>query len=103
MNADLFHRTLKPMQKVLKDAKLRKQEVNEIVLVGGSSRIPKVQELVSEFFNGKAPSKGVNPDEAVAYGAAVQAGILPMTGVISLPSFFLTSPRYHSESRQREV
>jgi len=61
---------------VLEDADLTKKEVDEIVLVGGSTRIPKVQSLVKEFFNGKEPSRGINPDEAVAYGAAVQAGVL---------------------------
>ena len=58
------------------DADVSKSEVDEIVLVGGSTRIPKVQSLISEYFGGKEPSKGINPDEAVAYGAAVQGGIL---------------------------
>merc|ERR1712054_440615 len=65
-----------PVKKVLEDADLKKNEVHEIVLVGGSTRIPKVQHLIKEFFNGKEPSKGINPDEAVAFGAAVQGGIL---------------------------
>ncbi|CAN3364873.1 heat shock protein Ssa1p [Diutina catenulata] len=73
---DLFRSTMEPVEKVLKDAKLDKSQVNEIVLVGGSTRIPKVQKLVSDFFNGKEPNKSINPDEAVAYGAAVQAAIL---------------------------
>lgn len=76
LNIDLFKKTLKPVQQVLDDAGLKKHEVDEIVLVGGSTRIPKVQELIKDFFNGKDPNKGINPDEAVAYGAAVQAGIL---------------------------
>merc|ERR1719300_1416644 len=76
LNMDLFKGTLKPVQKVLEDADLGKKEIDEIVLVGGSTRIPKVQQLVKEFFNGKEPSKGINPDEAVAYEAAVQAGVL---------------------------
>ena len=76
LNMDLFRGTLKPVQKVLEDADLTKKEIDEIVLVGGSTRIPKVQSLVKEFFNGKEPSRGINPDEAVAYGAAVQAGVL---------------------------
>ncbi|XP_076065707.1 heat shock protein 70 cognate 3 [Oratosquilla oratoria] len=76
LNMDLFRSTMKPVQKVLEDADLQKKEVDEIVLVGGSTRIPKVQQLVKEFFNGKEPSRGINPDEAVAYGAAVQAGVL---------------------------
>lgn len=73
---DLFRSTLDPVEKVLRDAKVDKSQVHEIVLVGGSTRIPKVQKLVSDFFNGKEPNKFINPDEAVAYGAAVQAAIL---------------------------
>lgn len=73
---DLFRSTMKPVQKVLEDADMSKKDVDEIVLVGGSTRIPKVQQLVKEFFGGKEPSRGINPDEAVAYGAAVQAGVL---------------------------
>ncbi|XP_064164251.1 endoplasmic reticulum chaperone BiP-like isoform X2 [Anguilla rostrata] len=76
LNMDLFRSTMKPVQKVLEDADLKKSDINEIVLVGGSTRIPKIQQLVKEFFNGKEPSRGINPDEAVAYGAAVQAGVL---------------------------
>jgi endoplasmic reticulum chaperone BiP len=76
LNIDLFRNTLKPVQKVLEDAGLKKTDIDEIVLVGGSTRIPKVQQLVKEFFDGKEPSRGINPDEAVAYGAAVQAGVL---------------------------
>lgn len=67
---------MKPVQKVLEDSDLKKTDIDEIVLVGGSTRIPKIQQLVKEFFNGKEPSRGINPDEAVAYGAAVQAGVL---------------------------
>lgn len=76
LNIDLFRNTLKPVQKVMEDADLKKGDIDEIVLVGGSTRIPKVQQLVKEFFDGKEPSRGINPDEAVAYGAAVQAGVL---------------------------
>ncbi|OJJ45510.1 hypothetical protein ASPZODRAFT_69773 [Penicilliopsis zonata CBS 506.65] len=76
LNMDLFKKTLKPVEQVLKDAKVKKSEVNDIVLVGGSTRIPKVQALLEEFFNGKKASKGINPDEAVAFGAAVQGAIL---------------------------
>lgn len=76
LNMDLFRSTMKPVQKVLEDADLQKKDIDEIVLVGGSTRIPKVQQLVKEFFGGKEPSRGINPDEAVAYGAAVQAGVL---------------------------
>ncbi len=75
LNIDLFKKTLKPVEQVLKDAKVGKSDVNDIVLVGGSTRIPKVQSLIEEFFGAKA-SKGINPDEAVAFGAAVQAGVL---------------------------
>jgi heat shock 70kDa protein 1/2/6/8 len=73
---DLFRGCLDPVEKVLRDAKMDKSSVNEIVLVGGSTRIPKVQSLISNFFNGKELNKTINPDEAVAYGAAVQASIL---------------------------
>lgn len=73
---DLFRSTMKPVQKVMEDSDLKKSDIDEIVLVGGSTRIPKIQQLVKEFFNGKEPSRGINPDEAVAYGAAVQAGVL---------------------------
>ena len=67
---------MEPVKKVLQDADLQKSEIHEIVLVGGSTRIPKVQQLVKDHFDGKEPSRGINPDEAVAYGAAVQAGVL---------------------------
>jgi len=80
LNMDLFRSTMKPVGKVLEDADMTKKEVDEIVLVGGSTRIPKVQQLVKEFFNGKEPSRGINPDEAVAYGAAVQGGVLSGEG-----------------------
>lgn len=76
LNIDSFKKTLKPVEQVLKDAGIKKSEIDDIVLVGGSTRIPKVQELLEKFFDGKKASKGINPDEAVAYGAAVQAGIL---------------------------
>merc|ERR1712010_369227 len=74
--ADLFRGTLDPVEKVLKDSKADKGSVHEVVLVGGSTRIPKVQELITNYFNGKEPCRSINPDEAVAYGAAVQANIL---------------------------
>ena len=73
---NLFNRCLEPVTKVLQDSGFSKSQVDEIVLVGGSTRIPKVQELLSSYFNGKELNKGINPDEAVAYGAAVQAAIL---------------------------
>jgi len=77
---DLFKKTLTPVEKVLEDSSLKKSQVDELVLVGGSTRIPKVQQLLQDFFNGKEPNKGINPDEAVAYGAAVQGGILSGEG-----------------------
>merc|ERR1712137_85667 len=73
---DLFRGTMEPVERTLRDAKIDKSSVNEIVLVGGSTRIPKIQKMVSDFFGGKEPNKSINPDEAVAYGAAVQAAIL---------------------------
>merc|ERR1712226_461655 len=73
---DYFRKCMEPVEKVLRDAKIAKNEVHEIVLVGGSTRIPKIQSMLSEFFNGKELCKSINPDEAVAYGAAVQACIL---------------------------
>jgi heat shock protein 5 len=80
LNNDLFKKTLGPVKKAMEDANLKKEEIGEIVLVGGSTRIPKVQQLIKDYFNGKEPNKGVNPDEAVAYGAAVQGGILSGEG-----------------------
>jgi len=74
--ADLFRGTLEPVEKSLRDAKMDKSTIHDIVLVGGSTRIPKVQKLLQDFFNGKELNKSINPDEAVAYGAAVQAAIL---------------------------
>jgi heat shock 70kDa protein 1/2/6/8 len=76
LNAKAFAGTLEPVAQVLKDASIEKSAVDEIVLVGGSTRIPRIQKLLSEFFDGKKLEKSINPDEAVAYGAAVQAGIL---------------------------
>ena len=74
--ADLFRGTLDPVEKALRDAKMDKSSIDELVLVGGSTRIPKVQKLLTDFFNGRELNKSINPDEAVAYGAAVQAAIL---------------------------
>jgi len=73
---DLFRSTVQPVDRVLSDAKIDKSQVHEIVLVGGSTRIPRIQKLITDYFNGKEPNKSINPDEAVAYGAAVQAAIL---------------------------
>jgi len=76
LNMDYFRKCLEPVDKVLRDSKLSKSQVDEIVLVGGSTRIPKVQQMLMDYFNGKEPCKSINPDEAVAYGATVQAAIL---------------------------
>lgn len=73
---DLFKKTMAPVEQVLRDSKMSKNQIHEIVLVGGSTRIPKIQQLLSDFFNGKELCKSINPDECVAYGAAVQAAIL---------------------------
>jgi heat shock protein 5 len=80
LNMDLFKNTLGPVKKVMEDASFKKSQLDEIVMVGGSTRIPKVQQLIKDYFNGKEPNKGINPDEAVAYGAAVQGGILSGEG-----------------------
>ncbi|MBA0879737.1 hypothetical protein Goshw_019412 [Gossypium schwendimanii] len=77
---DLFRKCMEPVEKYLKASKLDKSQVNEVVLVGGSTRIPKVQQLLQDFFNGKELCKSMNPDEAAAYGAAVQAAILSGEG-----------------------
>ncbi|PVU95595.1 hypothetical protein BB559_002682 [Furculomyces boomerangus] len=79
LNQTFFQNTLEPVKQVLKDAKVTKKDVDEIVLVGGSTRIPKIQSLLEEFFDGKELNKSINPDEAVAYGAAVQAAVLTNT------------------------
>jgi L1 cell adhesion molecule like protein len=76
MCGDYFRKTVEPVERVLRDSKISKRQVNEIVLVGGSTRIPKVQQMLSDFFNGKDLYKSINPDEAVAFGATVQAAIL---------------------------
>ncbi|KAJ8572865.1 hypothetical protein K7X08_009376 [Anisodus acutangulus] len=76
LNMDLFKKTMGPVKKALEDANLNKTDIDELVLVGGSTRIPKVQQLLKDFFDGKEPNRGVNPDKAVAYGAAIQGAIL---------------------------
>lgn len=86
---DLFVKTLEPLDQVLKDAGMSKSDINDIVLVGGSTRIPKIQELLSNYFNGKELNKSINPDEAVAYGAAVQAAILSGNGDEKLDTLLL--------------
>eukprot|EP01083_Nonionella_stella_P179985 640545_1 len=76
LNMKLFRKTLKPLKQVVKDSGFKKNQIDEIVLVGGSTRIPKIQELVRDFFNGKEPNRGINPDEAVAEGASIQACVI---------------------------
>merc|ERR1711862_373881 len=83
LNMDYFRNSMGPVEKCLRDSGIDKRNVSEVVLVGGSTHIPKVQAMIQEFFNGKEPCKSINPDEAVAFGAAVQAAIL--TGEGSLP------------------
>merc|ERR1719415_215045 len=76
MNSDLFRKCMEPVENVIQAAKMDKSMIHEVVLVGGSTRIPRVQQMLSDFFGGKELCKSINPDEAVAYGAAVQAAIL---------------------------
>ena len=85
----LFKETIPPVEKVLKDAQMSKSQIHDVVLVGGSTRIPKVIDLLKEFFNGKEPNRSINPDEAVAYGAAVQAAILSGQGSATTDSLLL--------------
>merc|ERR1739848_380892 len=80
LNMNYFRNSMGPVEKCLRDSGIDKRNVHEVVLVGGSTRIPKVQAMIQEFFNGKEPNRGINPDEAVACGAAVQAGILSGEG-----------------------
>lgn len=85
----MFKDTIPPVEKVLKDSGMSKNQIHDVVLVGGSTRIPKVVELLQEFFNGKEPNRSINPDEAVAYGAAVQAAILTGQGNEATDSLLL--------------
>merc|ERR1712167_287806 len=89
MNMDYFRKTMEPVEKVMRDAKIAKDKVDEIVLVGGSTRIPKIQSMLKTFFNGKDPNKSINPDEAVAYGATVQAAILSGVQIANLDDLLL--------------
>ncbi|KAI6669007.1 hypothetical protein NL676_003892 [Syzygium grande] len=89
LNMDLFRKCMEPVEKCLRDAKMDKSSVHDVVLVGGSTRIPKVQQLLQDFFNGKELCKSINPDEAVAYGAAVQAAILSGEGNEKLQDLLL--------------
>merc|ERR1711933_128854 len=89
LNQDLFIKCMEPVEKVLRDAKMGKSQIHDVVLVGGSTRIPKVKDLLKDFFNGKKASQDINPDEAVAYGAAVQACILNNDGKDKLKDVIL--------------
>ncbi len=89
LNEDLFRKCIQPIEKVINDSKKSKSQIDEIVFVGGSTRIPKITQLVKDYFNGKEPNKSINPDEAVAYGAAVQASILTNTGGSSVEDILL--------------
>merc|ERR1712176_545928 len=89
LNMDYFRNSMGPVDKCLKDSGIDKKNVSEVVLVGGSTRIPKVQSMIQEFFNGKEPCKSINPDEAVAYGAAVQAAILTGEGSSAVQDLLL--------------
>ena len=93
LNGDLFRRTMEPLKKALIDADLKKEDIDEVVLVGGSTRIPKIQKMVRDFFDGKELNRGVNPDEAVAYGAAVQAALIGgHEGSEDVPAIFDVTP-----------
>jgi len=86
---DFFHSTLDPLESVLQDSKIDKSSVHEIVLVGGLTRIPHIAILVTDYFKGKEPNKSINPDEAVAYGAAIQAAILSGDTLEKTPDLLL--------------
>merc|ERR1711977_673507 len=102
LNMDLFKKTLGPVGKVMSDAGMKKSEVDELVLVGGSTRIPKVQNLLKDYFNGKEPNRGINPDEAVAFGAAVQGGILSGEGGDEAKDLLLLDVAPHSMGIETE-
>merc|ERR1712232_235810 len=89
LNMDYFRNSMGPVEKCMRDSGIDKRNVHEVVLVGGSTRIPKVQSMIQEFFNGKEPCKSINPDEAVAYGAAVQAAILTGEGSSAVQDLLL--------------
>merc|ERR1719436_442726 len=89
LNMDYFRNSMGPVEKCLRDSGIDKRNVHEVVLVGGSTRIPKVQNMIQEFFNGKEPCKSINPDEAVAFGAAVQAAILTGEGSAQVQDLLL--------------
>ena len=101
LNMDLFRKCMEPVEKCLRDSKMDKSSVHEIVMVGGSTRIPKVQSLLVDFFNGKELCKSINPDEAVAYGAAVQAAILSGEGNEKVQDSPRRLPVHGSRDRRR--
>ncbi|CAE6461694.1 unnamed protein product, partial [Rhizoctonia solani] len=113
LNINLFRNTMKPVKQVLKDAGIKKEHISDVVLVGGLTHIPKVQQLIKEYF-GKGPSKGINPDKAIAYGAAIQGGILSreegVNNVILIEVCLLTlgietqqNPRGAGSTRERHM
>merc|ERR1719285_927382 len=103
LNSDLFRGTLEPVEKALKDAKMDKGSIQDIVLVGGSTRIPKIQQLLQNYFNGKSLNLSINPDEAVAYGAAVQAAVLSGAQDSKIQDVLLVNetPGFPASSRRR--
>ncbi|XP_028212815.1 heat shock cognate 70 kDa protein-like [Glycine soja] len=101
LNRDLFRKCMEPVEKCLRDAKMGKSTVHDVVLVGGSTRIPKVQQLLQDFFNGKELCKSINPDEAVAYGAAVQAAILSGEGNEKVQDLLLLD-KYKAEDEEHK-
>merc|ERR1712050_112872 len=92
LNMDYFRNSMGPVEKCMRDSGIDKRNVHEVVLVGGSTRIPKVQSMIQEFFNGKEPCKSINPDEAVAFGAAVQAAILTGEGSSQVRCSWMSRP-----------
>ncbi|KAK9170505.1 hypothetical protein Syun_002645 [Stephania yunnanensis] len=103
LNMDLFRKCMEPVEKCLRDAKMDKSTVHDVVLVGGSTRIPKVQQLLQDFFNGKELCKSINPDEAVAYGAAVQAAILSGEGNEKVQDLLLLDEHHHPHQERAGV
>ena len=89
LNGDLFRGTLDPVEKVLRDSKFAKSQIAEVVVIGGSSHIPRIQKLLQDFFNGKELNKSINPEEAVVYGAAVQSAILGEEGSDAIQDLLL--------------
>jgi heat shock protein 1/8 len=99
LNMDYFRNSMGPVEKCLKDSGIDKRNIHEVVMVGGSTRIPKVQAMIQEFFNGKQPNNSINPDEAVAFGAAVQAAILTGEGSPQVQDLLLLDVMWRYTSR----